>query len=252
MWLPPRTSKRRGTSVGSSANWSDCGDRMTSWGITRTGVPKTAGSSRLAGFGSAPSTAPGTAQFVEAAGTTARTVGCTNRSSGRSRTGGISTICARSKRASTLRTWNRSQSARTNAVTTRAFLAGRTAVRATTSKGALRVPSATQLPSAPTRPVSALSARQPWLRARHHPSRCGSTGVAPRSERNSRRATYVSRACRVPNAAAPTRPGAASRAIRVSATPDNQLTVIFDRAEAHAARTRIDAIHAHMLAAAAQ
>ena len=29
---------------------------------------------------------------------------------------------------------------------------------------------------------------------------------------------------------------------------DNQLTVIFDRAEAHAARTRIDAIHAHMLA----
>lgn len=33
---------------------------------------------------------------------------------------------------------------------------------------------------------------------------------------------------------------------------DNQLTVIFDRAEAHAARTRIDAIHAHMLAKAAQ
>ena len=30
---------------------------------------------------------------------------------------------------------------------------------------------------------------------------------------------------------------------------DNQLTVIFDRAEAHAARTRIDAVHAHMLAA---
>ena len=31
---------------------------------------------------------------------------------------------------------------------------------------------------------------------------------------------------------------------------DNQCTVIFDRAEAHAARTRIDAVHAHMTAAA--
>ncbi len=33
---------------------------------------------------------------------------------------------------------------------------------------------------------------------------------------------------------------------------DNECTVVFDRAEAHMARTRIDAVHAHMAAAAAK